>query len=177
MCILLEEDPGPCPMAALLFLDCSFSFLCSLHLLVFSHSIVFDSLWPHEPQHARLPYPSLSPGVCPDSCPLSQWCHPTISSSLAPFSSCPQSFLAPGFFPMSRLFTSGGQSIGASTSASVLSITIQGWFPFRLTGLISLLPKGLSRVFSSPTVRKHQFFSAQPSLWSNSHIHDYWKKT
>ena len=107
--------------------------------------------------------------ICSDSCPLSQWCHPTISSSVASFSSCPQSFPASGSFPVSRLFTAGGQSIGAS--ASVLSMNILDLFPLGLTGLISLLNKGLSRVFSSTTVRRHQFFGAQPSLWFNSHTH------
>ena len=107
---------------------------------------------------------------CSNSCPLSQWCHPTISSSVATFSSCPQSFPASGSFPMSWLFTSGGQSIRAS--ASVLPVNIQGWFPLRLTGLISLLSKGLSRVFFSTTVQKHHFFGTQPSLWSNS-LHPY----
>ena len=128
-----------------------------------------DFLWPHGLQHTRLPCPSLSPGVSLDSCPLSRWCHPTISSSV-PFSSCPQSFPASGSFLMSQLFASGGQSIGDSASASVLPMNIQGWFPLGLTGLMPLLSKGLSRVFSSTTVWKHQFFSAQPSLWSNSHI-------
>ena len=104
----------------------------------------------------------------PNSCPLSQWCHPTISSSVIPFSSCLQSFQASGSFLMSQLFTSGGQSIGASASASVLPTNIQDWFPLGLTGLIALLSKGLSRVFSNTTVQKHQFFSAQLSLWSNS---------
>ena len=108
--------------------------------------------------------------VCSNSCPLSLWYHPTISSSVVPFSSCPQSFPASGSFPMSRLFTSGGQSIGVSASASGLPMNIQGWFPLGLASLISLLSKGLSRVFSSTIVQKHQFFSAQPSLWSNSHI-------
>ena len=112
-----------------------------------------DSLQPHGLQHDRLPCPSPSPGVCSNSCPLSQWCHPTISSSVVPFS-CPQSFPASGSFPMSRLFQSGAQSIGVSASASVLLMNTQGWFPLGLTGLISLLSKGLSRVFSSPTVRK-----------------------
>ena len=107
--------------------------------------------------------------ICSDSCPLSQWCHPTISSSVASFSSCPQSFPASRSFPVSRLFTAGGQSIGAS--ASVLSMNILDLFPLGLTGLISLLNKGLSRVFSSTTVRRHQFFGAQPCLWSNFHIH------
>ena len=138
-------------------------------LLLFSHSVVYNSLWPHEWQQARLPCPSLSPRVCSDPCPLSQWCHPTISSSVTPFSSCPQSFSVSGSFPVSQLFLSGGQSIGVS--AWVLPINIQGWFLLGLTGLISLLSKGLSRVFSSTTIWKHQFFSAQPSLWSNSHIH------
>ena len=126
-------------------------------------SVVFDSLWPHGLQHARLPRPSLFPRVCSNSCPLTQWCHPNISSSTAHFSSCLQSFPASGSFPMSRLFSSGGQSIGASASASVLPMNIQEWFPLGLTGLISLQSKGLSRVLSSITIRKHQFFSTQPS--------------
>ena len=111
----------------------------------------------------------LSPRVCSNSCPLSWWCHPAISSSVLPSSSCPQSFLASGSFPMSRLFVPGSQSIGASASA--LPMNIQGWFPSGLTGLISLLSKRLSRVFSGTTIQKHQFFGTQPSLWSNSHIH------
>ena len=110
-------------------------------------------------------------GVCSNSCLLSRWCHPTISSSVAPFSSCPQSFPASGSFPMSQIFTSGDQRIGASASASVLPVNIQGWFPLGWTDWISLLSKGLWRVFSSTTVQKHQFFSIQPSSWSNSHIH------
>ena len=130
-----------------------------------------DSLQPHGLQHTRLPCPSLSPGVCSNSCPLSQWCHQTISSSVTPFSSCPQSFPASGFFLRNQLFTSGGQSTGASTSASVLPMNIQGWLPLGLTGLISLLSKRLfSSVFSSTTLWKHQFFGTQPSVWSNSHI-------
>ena len=133
-----------------------------------------DSLWPHGLQHARLSWPSLSPGVCPDSHPLSPWYHPTISSCVSPFSSCPQSFPASGSFPVSQLFTSGGQSFGAS--APVLPMNSQGRFLLRLTGLISLLSKGLSRVFSNTTVWNHQFFGTQPSLWSSSHIiHGYWK--
>ena len=106
--------------------------------------------------------------VCSDSCPLSWWCHPTISSSVIIFSSCPQSFPASGSFPRSRLFASGGQSFGASAAASVLPMNIQGWFPLGLTHLISLLSKGVSKVFSSTTIKKHRFFNAQPSLWSNS---------
>ena len=115
-------------------------------------------------------YPSLSPGVCTNSHQLSRWYHPTISSSVACFSSCPQSFQASRSFPVSCLFIADGQNIGASASASVFAMNIQGWFPLELTGLISFQSKGLSRVFPSTTVQKHQFFSAQPSLWSNSHI-------
>ena len=145
-------------------------FLIHTHYL-FKCSVLSDSLWPHGLQHSRLPCPSPTLRVCSNSCPLSLWCHPTISSSVTPFSSCPQSFPASGSFPMSQLFTSGGQSITTSTSASVLPMNIQGWFPWGLTGLISLESRGLSRVFSSTTVQKHQFFGAQPSSQSNSHIH------
>ena len=108
--------------------------------------------------------------VCSNSCQSSQWCHPTLSSSVTRFSSCPQSFSASLSFPMNQLFASGGQSIRTSASASVIPMNIQGWFPLGLTGLIFLKSKGLSRVFSSTTVWKHQFFGVQPSLWSNSHI-------
>ena len=139
-------------------------------LLLFSCSVASDSLWPHGLQHARLSCSSLSPRVCSNSCPLSQWCHPTISSSVASFSSCPQSFSVSGCFPMSQLYASGDQNIGASASASLLPMNIQGWFPLGLTYLISLLSKGLSRVLSSTTVRKNQFFGTQPSSWFNSHI-------
>ena len=137
-------------------------------LLLFSHLVMSNSLWPHELQQARLPCPSLSPGVC-SNCPLSQWWYLTISSSANPFSSCPQSFPASRPFSMSRLFASGSQSFRAS--ASVLPMNIQDWFPWGLTGWISLRSKGLSRVFSNTTVQKHQFFCTQLSLWSNSHIH------
>ena len=134
------------------------------------------ALWPHEMQHARLPCPSLSPGVFSNSSLLSQWCHKTISSSVVPFSSCPQSFPASRSFPVSGLIASGGQSTRASVSASVLPMNIQGRFPLGLTGLISLLSKGLSRVFSSTTVQKHQFLMLSllygPILTS---IHDYQK--
>ena len=140
-------------------------------LSFFSRSVVSNSLQPHGLQHARLPCPSPSPRACSNSCPLSRWCHPTISSSVVPFSSCLQSFPASGSFLMSQFFASGGQSIGASASASVLPMNIQDWIPFGLTGWISLLSKGLSRVYSNTIVQKHQFFSIQPSLWSNSHIH------
>ena len=129
----------------------------------FSCSVVSNSLWPHGLQHARLPCPSPTPRVYSNSCPLSWWCHPTISSSVVPFS-CLQSFPASGSFPMSQFFTSGGQRIGVSASASVLPLTIQDWFPLGLTRWISSQSKGLSKVFSNTTVQKHQFFRAQLSL-------------
>ena len=128
-----------------------------------------DSLWPHGLQHARLPCPSPAPGACSNSCPLRQWFHPTISSSVVPFSFCLQSFPESRSFPMSQVFMSCGQSTGAS--ALVLPMNIQGWFPLGLTGWISLHSKGLSRVFSNTTVQKHQFFGTQLSLWSSYHIH------
>ena len=140
-----------------------------LLLLLFSCSVMSDSLQLHGLQHARLPSPSPSPGACSSSCPLSRWCHPIISSSVVPFS-CLQSFPASGSFSMSQLFESGGQSIGASASASVLPMNIQDWFPLGLTGLISLQSKGLWRVFSNTTVQKHQFFGTPLSIWSNTHI-------
>ena len=133
----------------------------------FSRSVVSDSLRPHESQHARPPRPSPTPGVHSDSRPSSQWRHPAISSSVVPFSSCPQSLPAPESFPMSQLFTWGGQSTGVS--ATVLPINIQCRFPLGLTGLI-LQSKGLSGVFSSTTIQKYKFFGTQPSLWSNSRI-------
>ena len=136
----------------------------------FSHSVVCDFLWPHGLQHDKPPCPSPTPGVYPNSCPLSQWCHPTISSSVIPFSSCPQSFPASGSFQMSQLFASGGQSIGVSASTSVLPMNTEDWSPLEWTGWISLQSKGLSRVFSNTLVQKHQFFSTQISLQSNSHI-------
>ena len=130
----------------------------------FSHSVMSDSLWPHVPQHARLPYPSPTPGVYSNSCPLSQWCHPTISSSVVPFSYHLQSFPASGSFKMNQFFTSGGQSIGVSASASVLPMNIQDWFPLGWTASISMLSKGLWRAFSNTTLQKNQFFGAQLSL-------------
>ena len=142
-----------------------------MSLVQFNRSLASDSLRPHGLQHARLPCPSPTLGACSDSCPSSWWCHPTILSSVISFSSCTQSFPASGSFPVSQFFTSGGQSVGASASASVLSMNIQDWFPLELTGWICLPSKGLSRVFSNTTVQKHQFFGAQLSLWSNSHIH------
>ena len=130
----------------------------------FSRSVVSDSLWPHEPQHARPPCPTSTPGVHLNPCPSSWWCHPTISSSVIPFSSCPQSFPVSVSFQMYQLFPSGGQSTGVSASTTVLPMNTQDWSPIGWTGWISLQSKGLSRVFSSTTVQKHQFFGAQPSL-------------
>ena len=129
------------------------------------------TLQPHEPQNARPPCPSLIPRVYQNSCPLSQWCHPTISSSIIPFSSHFQSFPVSGSFHMSQLFTSGGQSIGVSASTSVLPMNTKDWFDLGWTDWISLQSKGLSSVFSNTTVQKHQFFGIQLSLYSNSHIH------
>ena len=134
----------------------------------FSCSVMSNSLWSHGLQHARLPCPSQTLRVCSNSCPSSQWCHPTISSSIISFSSYLQSFPASASFPMSQFFTSGGQSIGVSASASVLPMNIQDWFPLGWTGWISLQSKGLSGVFTNTTVQKHQFFSSQLSLESNS---------
>ena len=130
----------------------------------FSCLVVSDSLWPHESQHTRPPCPSPTPRVYPNSCQLSRWCHPTISFSIIPFSSCPQSFTASGSFQMSQFFPSGGQSIGVSASTSVLPMNNQDWSPLGWTGWISLQSKGHSRGFSNITVQKHQFFSAQLSL-------------
>ena len=141
--------------------------VCNLHSsrsVQFSRSVMSDSLQPHEPQHARPPCPSPTSGVYPNPCPLSRWCHPTISSSAVPFSSCPQYFPATWSFPMSQLFASGGQSIGLSASTSVFPMNIQDWSPLGWTGWISLQSKGLSRVFSNTTVQKHQFFGPLLSL-------------
>ena len=147
-----------------------------LNSVQFSRLVVSNSLRPHELQHARPPCPSPTPGVHSNPCPLSRWCHPTISSSVVPFSSCPQSFPASGSFPMSQIFTSGGQSIGVSASTSVLPMNTQDWSPLGWTGWISLQSKGLSRVFSNTTVQKHQSlalsFLYSPTLIS---IHDHWK--
>ena len=137
----------------------------------FSRSVMSDSLRPHESQHARPPCPSPTPEVHSDSHLSSQWCHPAISSSVVPFSSCPQSLRASGSFPMSQLFSWGGQSIRVSALASVLPMNTQDWSLLGWTGWISLQSKGLSRVFSNTTVQKYQFFGAQPSSQSNSHIH------
>ena len=136
----------------------------SLTSIQFSHSVMYHSLPPNGLQHTRLPCPSATPRVYSNSCPLSQWCHPTISSCVIPFTSCLQSFPASGSFSKSQFFTSGGQSIGALASASVLPMNIQDWFPLGLTSWISLQSKGLLRVSSNTTVQKHQFFSVQLSL-------------
>ena len=138
----------------------------------FNCSVMFDSMRPHGLQHARPPCPLPTPGAYSNSCPSSQWCHPNISSSVIPFSSCFQSVLASRSFPRSQFFASGGNSIGVSASTSVLLMNIQDWFPLGWTGWISLKSKGLARVFSNTTVHKHQFFGVQPSLTS---IHGYWK--
>ena len=135
-------------------------------------SVMSDSLWPPNLQHTRPPCPSPTPGACSNSRSSSHWCHPIISSSVVPFSSCLQSLPASGSFLRSQFFASGGQSIGVSASASVLPVNIQDWFPLRWTGWIALQSKeGLSRVFSNTTVQMHQFFDTQLSLWSKSHIH------
>ena len=144
----------------------------------FSHTVVSDFLWPHGLQHARLPCPSPTPGVYSKSCPLSRWCHPTISSSVVPFSSHLQSFPASGSFPKSQFFTSGGQNIGVSASKSVLQMNIQDWFPLGWTGWISLQSKGLSRVFSNTTqfkcINSLAFSFLNSSTLTSKH--DYWKK-
>ena len=154
-----------------IFLKLYFSDFLLFSAVQFSRSVISNSLRPHELQHARPPCPSPTPGVSPNSHPLSQWCHPAISTSVIPFSSCPQSLPASESFPMSQLFTWGGQSIGVSSSASVLPMNTQDWSPLGWTGWISLQSKGLSRVFSNTTVQKHQFFGTQLSPQSNSHIH------
>ena len=152
-----------------LLIDCWWEYkMVSVH---FSRSVMSDSLRPHESQHARPPCPSPIPGVYSNSCPSSRWCHPAISSSVIPCSSCPQSLPASGSFPMSQLFAWGGQSTGVSASASVLPMNTQDWSTSGWTGWISFWSKGLSRVFSNTTVQKHQFFGAQLSSQSKSHIH------
>ena len=138
---------------------------------MFSCSVLSDYLQPHELQHTRPLWPSPTPGVYPNSCPLSQWCHLTISCSVIPFSFCLQSFPTSGSFPKSQLFTAGGQNIGLSASTSVFPLNTQEWSPLGWTAHISLQSKGPSRVFSSTTVQKHQFFGTQLSSQSNSHIH------
>ena len=173
----LHSGSIPLGLTFVLCFLCLVGWLCKGMLpfrsVQFSRSVVSDSLRPHRLQHTRLPYPPSTPRACSNSCLSSRWCHPTISSSVVPFSSCLLPFSASGSFPVSQFFTLGDQSIGASASASasVLPMNIQDWFLWGLTGLISLQSKGLSRIFSNNTVQKHQFFGAQLSLWSNSHIH------
>ena len=152
-----------------------FYYCCLVSPAQFSHSVVSNSLLPHGLKHARLPCLSPPPRVYSNSSPLTWRCHPTISSSVVPFSSHPQSFPASGSFQMSQLFASGGQSTGVSASASVLPMNIQDWCPLGWTVWIFLRSKGLSRVFSNTRVQKHQFFGTQPSSQSNSHIHDHRK--
>ena len=166
-CVLACLSPGEHPMCTCK--ECVFC--CVQTECQFSYSVMFNSLQLHQLQHARLPCPLLTPRACSNPCPSSQWCHPTISSSVIPFSSHLQSFPASGSFPMSWLLTSGGLSTGASASASVLPMNIQDWSPLGLTSWISLLSKGLSRVFFQPPLQKPQFFSIQLSLYTNSHIH------
>ena len=144
-------------------------------LVQFSRSVMSDSLWPHGLQHTRPPCSSPTPGVYSNSCPLNLWCHPTISSSVVPFSSCLQSFPASGSFQMSQLFTSDSQSIRVSASTPILSMNIQDWFPLGWTDWISLQSKGLSKVFSNTTVQKHQFFDTQLYGPTFTSIHDHWK--
>ena len=151
-------------------IPCVCTLLLGLWSVQFSCSIMSNSLRLHGLQHARFPCPSPTPRACSHSCPLNKWCHPTISSSVIPFSHL-QSFPTSGSFTMSQVFESGGQRNGVSASASVLPVNIQDISPLGWTGWISLPSKGLSRVFSNTTVQKHQFFSAQLSLWSDSHIH------
>ena len=144
---------------------------CNFSSVQFRRSVMSDSLWPHELQHARPSCPSPTSGVHPNPYPLCRWCHPIISPSVVPFSSCPQSFPASESFPVSQLFAWGGQSIGVSALSSVLPMNTQDWSPLEWTGWISLQSKGLSRVFSNTTVQKHQFFGTQLSSQSNPHIH------
>ena len=153
------------------YINVSIVFMWDFYSVQFSRSVVSNSLRPHELQHTRLSCPSPSPGVHSNSCPSSWWCHPAISSSVIPFSPCPQSLSASGSFPVSQLFAWGGRRIGVSASASVLPMNTQDWSPLGWTGWISLQSKGLSRVFSNTTAQKHQFFGVQLSSQSSSHIH------
>ena len=158
-------------LSCYLILKPQFQYPQIFHSVQFSRSVMSNSLRPQESQHTRPPCPSPTPGVHSNSCPSSRWCHPAISSSVVPFSSCPQSLPASGSFPMSQLFAWGSQSIRVSALASVLPMNTQDWSPLGWISWISLQSKGLSRVFSNTTVQKHQFFSTQLSSQSNSHIH------
>ena len=160
-----------CSFCTALLMSWRWKYLVFVSSVQFSRSVVSDYLRPNESQHARPPCPSPTPAVHSNSCPSSRWCHPTISSSVVPFSSYPQSLPASESFPMSQLFTWDGQSTGVSASASFPPKKSEGWSPSEWTGWISLQSKGLSRVFSNTTVQKHQFFSAKLSSQSNSHIH------
>ena len=162
--MLLAKVIGPIPLVHNYFLYSILVVFVMLSSVQFSSSIMSDSLWPHGLQHARLPCPSPTRSTCLNSCPLSWWCHLTISFSVFPFSSCLLSFIALGSFRMSQFFSSGGQSIGVSALASVLPMNIQDWFTLQLTVKISLQSKGLSRAFSNTTFQKHQFFGTQLSL-------------
>ena len=164
-------EPGGLPSMGSHRVGHDWSNLAAAAAVQFSGSVVSHSLWPHGLQHARPPCPSPTPRVYPNSCPLSWGCHPTISSSVVPFSTYPQSFPESGPFPMSQLPAWGGQSFGVSASASVLPMNTQDWSPLGWTGWISLQFTGLSRVFSNTTVQKHKFFGTQLSLQSNCHIH------
>ena len=159
----LPAISSPNPWLEKLFCFLSLYF-CIFYSVQFSRPVMSDSLWPQGLQHTRPPCPSPTPGVYSNSCPLSRWCHPAISSSIVLFTSCFQSFPVSGSFLMSQFFTSGSQSIRVSASASVVPMNIQDWFPLGWTGWISLQSKGLSRIFSNTTVQKHQFFSAQLSV-------------
>ena len=164
---LLNQEFWVCTYFYFKTLNALFGFLVVFCVCVwweFSRSVLSDSLRPHEPQHIRPPCPSLTPGAYSNPCPSSRWCHPAVSSSVIPFSSCPQLFPASGSFQMNQLLTSGGQSIGVSASTSVLPMNTQDWSPLGWTGWISLQSKGLSRVFSNTIVQKHQFFGVQLSL-------------
>ena len=164
------------PQNQILVLTPLLTFISCISSVQFSRSVVSYSSWPHELQHARPPCPSPTPGVHSNSRPSSQWFHPAISSSVVPFSSCPQYLTASESFPMSQLFTWRGQSTGVSALASFLPKKSQGWSPLEWTGWISLQSKGLSGVFSNTTVQKHEFFGAQPSSQSNCHIHTWPQK-
>ena len=171
---IITLSRSPTESKSLFFI--SVSFCCLMYTVIIKFSSVqllsmSDSLQPQESQHARRPCPSPTPWVYSDSRPSSQWCHPAISSSVIPFSSCPQSFPASEYFPLSQLFAWAGQSTGVSALASFLPKKSQGWSPSEWTGWISLTSKGLSSIFSNTTVQKHQFFGTQPSSQSNSHIH------
>ena len=174
-CHCTADSPWPPGLFCVEWNRLAFGYTVPTNGIQFSCSVVSDSLQPHGLQHTRPPCPSPTPGAYSNSCPLSRWCHPTISSSVVLFSSCLQSFRASASFPVSQFFASGGPSIGVSASASVLPKNIQDLFPLGWTSWISLQSKGLSRVFSNTTVQKHQFFGAQLCSPTLTSVHDYWK--